>query len=262
MVKIPKRKNETLVRNMDEHVDVLVINAHPDDETRCAGTLAKLTKRGHSLGLVDLTDGEPTNFGSREVRIEEAKRAAKVLGASFRETLQEPNRLLTDSIETRATVAYWVRRLTPKIVITMSEDPIHPDHVQLPKIVESGLFYARLNQWDQYAIPSLTRLQEYPAHMPNRLFFSIGRSTVNQLEISFIVDITETIDKKIEAITCYESQFQRAIKTNPGQIERKYKSRTAYWGSHIDCAYGEPFLSRRMLGIDDPISAILPVRYG
>ena len=61
---------------MVDHVDVLVINAHPDDETRCAGTLAKLTQKGYSLGLLDLTDGEPTNFGNREVRIEEAKRAA------------------------------------------------------------------------------------------------------------------------------------------------------------------------------------------
>ncbi len=247
---------------MVEHVDILVINAHPDDETRCAGTLAKLTKKGYSLGLLDLTNGEPTNFGAPDIRKKEALMSAKVLGASFREICDEPNRLLTDSVSTRAIVAYWVRRLTPLVIFTMAEDPIHPDHVQLPRIVENGLFYARLEQWSQYNIETLQRLEEYPAHMPNRLFFSIGRSTVNQLEVSFIVDITETIETKIEAIKCYESQFRRVLSTDPEQLEKKYRSRTAYWGSHIDCAYGEPFLSRRMLGIDDPISSILPVRYG
>jgi len=144
----------------------------------------------------------------------------------------------------------------------MAQDVIHPDHIILPRLVENGIFYARLNQWDQYPNPGLRALNDLPPHMPNRLFFSVGRAPVNQLQISFIVDTTETINSKIDLLKCYASQMGESMKKNPTGWADKYLSRDAYWGEHIDTKYGEPFLSRRMIGIDDPITAILPVRYG
>ena len=247
---------------MVDHVDILVVNAHPDDETICSGTLAKLTQKGHSLGLLDLTNGEPTNYGNPETRLKEAQKAAKILGASFRKTLDKPNRLLFDSIETRAYVAYWIRKLTPKCIIAMGQDPIHPDHIQLNNIVKRGIFYARLDQWEQYENPDLNKLSEFKPHMPDRLFFSVGRVNVNEQDISFIVDITDTMETKLDVYRCYKSQFGLAIEKDIEGWERRYRGRAAYWGQQIDREYGEPFQSRRMLNIEDPVNDIKPIRYG
>ena len=75
-------------------VDILVFNAHPDDEIHVAGTLSVLSDMGYKLGIIDLTNGEPTKNGSPELRLAESQAAAKVLGAEVRQTLDFQNRLL------------------------------------------------------------------------------------------------------------------------------------------------------------------------
>src|SRR4051794_35680344 len=99
-------------------LDVIAVGAHPDDvEIACGGTLAKLAKQGYSVGIIDLTDGEPTQISpGREVRLAEAKQAAEMLGATVRVTLDLPNRRLFDSFEARVLLAKEFRKYRPKIV--------------------------------------------------------------------------------------------------------------------------------------------------
>ena len=98
-------------------VDVISIGAHPDDvEIAMGGAVAKMVSRGLTVGILDLTDGEPTPAGSPEIRAREAKRAAEVLGVEWRITLDMPNRALFDSVENRGAVAAVLREHRPKTV--------------------------------------------------------------------------------------------------------------------------------------------------
>src|SRR3569833_221757 len=100
-------------------LDLIAVGAHPDDvEIACGGTLARLARKGYRVGIVDLTDGEPTPLSpGPDVRLEEARRAAEILGATVRENLNLPNRRLFDGFEERVALAKLFRRYRPKVVI-------------------------------------------------------------------------------------------------------------------------------------------------
>src|SRR5262245_26925745 len=102
-----------------EPLDLLAVGAHPGDvEIECGGTLARLVRLGYRVGIVDLTDGEPTpRSPSPAVRLAEARRAADILGVPFRETLSLTNRRLFDCFEARTTLAKLIRRLRPRVVL-------------------------------------------------------------------------------------------------------------------------------------------------
>ena len=103
----------------DQKLDVIAVGAHPDDvEIACGGTLAKLAQQGYRVGIVDLTDGEPTPASpGPEVRLAEARAAAEVLGAKVRVTLDLPNRRLFDTFEARVALAKQFRKYRPRLVI-------------------------------------------------------------------------------------------------------------------------------------------------
>src|SRR5436190_14652684 len=101
----------------EERLDVIAVGAHPDDvEIACGGTLARLVEQGYRVGIIDLTDGEPTPHSpGPTVRLAEARAAADVLGVHYRETLDLPNRRLFDSFEARVLLAKRFRKLKPKV---------------------------------------------------------------------------------------------------------------------------------------------------
>ena len=138
----------------DLQLDVLAVGAHPDDiEIACGGTLAKLAQQGHRVGIVDLTDGEPTpGSPGPEVRLAEARRAAEVLGAVHRVTLDLPNRRLFDTFEARVALAKEIRKHRPRLVIGLGgkTPTASPDHYQASLIIEAAAFYAKLTKWDEH----------------------------------------------------------------------------------------------------------------
>ena len=241
-------------------LDVLIFNAHPDDEVMIGGTIGVMTKRNYSVGIVDLTDGEPTSRGSHEQRRQEAQDAAQALKLKLRHTLEFKNRLLVDTLPSRIAVAKYVRMYQPKIVITMADDPIHPDHIALNQIVNQGLFYARLSKWDEDSDPELQKLEMFPAHMPDRVFFYPVRVRPDQVKVDFIIDTTDGWDLKVAAINCYESQF--GSDEGRGQWINRVRCRDRSWGYHINSPYGEPYQRRRTLSIEDPVTAFQSVKYG
>jgi LmbE family N-acetylglucosaminyl deacetylase len=193
----------------DEPLDVMAVGAHPDDvEIACGGTLAKLARQGYRVGIVDLTDGEPTpGSAGPEVRLAEAREAAAVLGAACRATLDLPNRRLFDTFEARVALAKQFRRHRPRLVIGLgARTPLaSPDHYQARLITEAAVFYAKLTKWDEH-FDSLA-----PHGVPAFLYaFLAFRSLAPEAPAAVVVDIGDVLDTKLAAIGCYKSQFPPA----------------------------------------------------
>jgi LmbE family N-acetylglucosaminyl deacetylase len=187
-------------------LDIIAVGAHPDDiEIACGGTLAKLAQQGHRVGMIDLTDGEPTpGSAGPEVRLAEARRAAEVLGAVHRVTLDLPNRRLFDCFEARVALAKEFRKFRPRLVIGLGgKTPLaSPDHYQASLIIEAAVFYAKLTKWDEH-------FDGLPPHViPRRLECFLAFHTLSPVACgAMVADIGDTLDKKLAAIACYASQF-------------------------------------------------------
>jgi N-acetylglucosamine malate deacetylase 1 len=193
----------------DLTLDVLAVGAHPDDiEIACGGTLAKLAQQGYRVGIVDLTDGEPTPGSTGpEVRLAEARRAAEVLGVASRVTLDLPNRRLFDTFEARVALAKEIRRHRPRLVLGLGgkTPTASPDHYQASLIIEAAVFYAKLTKWDEH-------FAGLPPHIvPRRLECFLAFHTLSPTDRGMIVvDIGDTLETKLAAIACYTSQFPAA----------------------------------------------------
>ena len=144
---------------LPEPLDVIAVGAHPDDvEIGCGGTLAKLVAQGFRVGIVDITDGEPTPRSSGpEERLAEATKAASVLGVVHREQLGFPNRKLFDCFEVRVALAKFFRRHRPRLVLGIGDKTpmASPDHAQALAITEAAVFYSRLTKWMMSSITCL-----------------------------------------------------------------------------------------------------------
>src|SRR3954470_1466748 len=188
-------------------LDFLAVGAHPDDvEIACGGTLAALARKGYKVGIVDLTDGEPTPLSpGPDVRLEEARRAAEVLGVHARINLNLPNRRLFDNFESRVALAKVFRRHRPKMILGFGGKTVlaSPDHYQAMLITDAAVFYSRLTKWDEH-------FDGLPVHtIANQLSFPIALHGLDMPESSgyVIADIGATLDVKLEAIRAYETQF-------------------------------------------------------
>jgi N-acetylglucosamine malate deacetylase 1 len=188
-------------------LDVIAVGAHPDDvEIACGGTLASLVDAGYRVGIIDLTDGEPTpRSPGPEVRLAEAKAAGEVLGVHLRTLLHLPNRRLFDSFEARVKLAIEFRKHRPRLVIGLGDrTPMaSPDHWQAMQITDAAVFYSRLTKWDEH-------FQNLPPHtIARQLYCMLGQplSGSPMPGGQVIIDITNTLERKIAAIRCYKTQF-------------------------------------------------------
>lgn len=208
-IEVVRRYSKATVYTIDdqiETVDVMAVGAHPDDvEIACGGTLARLAKQGYRVGIIDLTDGEPTpGSPGPEVRLAEARRAAVVLQASVRITLALPNRRLFDTFEARIALARQFRRYRPRLVIGLgSSTPLaSPDHEQAARITEAAVFYSRLSKWDEY-------FEGVPPHAIGAYlycFLSLRQLAPREANL-IVIDISDVLETKLESIRCYTSQF-------------------------------------------------------
>jgi len=220
--------------------NILAVGAHPDDvELGMGATIAKLARLGHKVTILDLTDGEPTPCGSKEKRREESLRSAQVLGVEERITLDLPNRYLEDTILARNELAIHIRRIRPEIVFCHFWMDKHPDHLAASKLTEAAVFYAKLVRSEILREPWEVSKIYY--------FYAIHlRSNINP---SFIIDVSQDFHKKLLALKSYESQF---IENEKNAFVFDYlKNQAQYFGSLIKRDYGEPFVSKECIGIDD-----------
>jgi bacillithiol biosynthesis deacetylase BshB1 len=216
---------------------VLVLAPHPDDaEIALGGTAAALVREGWRVVFCDLTDGEPTPVGSPERRRAEAARAAEILGTE-RIMLDLPNRYLLDGVEARKQVAAVIRSVRPEWLFVPYWEDAHPDHVQAAALCEAARFYAKLTRTDIPGEP----------HYPRRVvhFFSTHYRMVRRP--SFVFDVSETFEQKMESLRAYQSQF--GPERGNQRVLEAVAAAAAYYGSLIGVAYGEPFVLREELGV-------------
>jgi N-acetylglucosamine malate deacetylase 1 len=221
-------------------LDVLVIAPHPDDaELGAGGAILKLLAAGRTVGVLDLTDGEPTPFGSREIRRRETDAATKILGLSWRENLGLPNRSLEPTLEARHKLAAVMRRTRPRWLFAPYWIDAHPDHVAATELVEAARFWAKLTKSDIPGDP----------HHPERTYnyFCVHLRLAPQP--AFVLDISDVWDKKLAAIRSYESQFITGRPTAPSTFLDQLRDEAAYWGKAIGVQYGEPYACREPLGL-------------
>jgi len=219
-------------------LDVLVIAPHPDDaELGMGGSIALMRSRGMAVGILDLTDGEPTPRGSVEVRAKEAAEAARALGVEWRENLGLPNRRLRASIAARGALAGVIRRTRPRWLFAPHWVDAHPDHVAATRLVEAARFWAKLTKCD---------LPGEPWH-PQRVFHYACVHLKAVRRPAFVVDISATYESKARALACFTSQFVPSAGA-PGILER-VAAADAWWGSMIGRRHGEPFWSREPVAL-------------
>ncbi len=235
-----------------EPLDIVAVGAHPDDiEVACGGTLAELSSQGYRVGLIDLTDGEPTpGSQSPSERFAEAEAAAKTLGVAYRKIMHLPNRRLMDCFESRIALATELRRVRPKVVIGFgNKTPLaSPDHYQAMQITDAAIFYCRLTKWDEH----FSGLEPYT--IQRQLYFRIPLEPVASLSTDgqIVMDITNHLETKLASIACYRSQFSK----RPNVIER-IRSAAIICGASAGYNAGESFTSSRALGTQDLIQAVL-----
>ena len=227
-------------------LDVLAIMAHPDDvELTCGGTLLAAAALGRRTGIVDLTAGETGSRGTVEIRAAEAQRAAAVLGVTVRENLHLPDAHLVNSIEAREVVIRAIRRLRPTIVITHARQGRHPDHIAAAQLVRDACFLAGLKNL----------VKELPAFRPRKVVHAMSFRE-DAIAPSFVVDISEVFEKKLQAIACYTSQFDGLTQAgevypNGEPLPDIIRHQAAHYGTLIRRMYGEPFHTTETLRVTD-----------
>ena len=236
---------------LPDPLDVVAVGAHPDDvEIACGATLAKLVQQGYRVGIIDLTDGEPTpNSPGPEARLKEAQAAAQVLGVHERIQLDLPNRRLFDCFEHRIRLAMELRRWRPGLVIGFGDKTpmASPDHWQAMQITDAAIFYSRLSKWDPH-------FDGLPVHnIPQHLYFrlAVEPDAIPGNSHHLIVDVSETIEQKIESISCYKSQFAH----KPNILDR-IRAAAIVTGAAAGKRAGESFAAAKPFAINDLIKTV------
>jgi N-acetylglucosamine malate deacetylase 1 len=238
--------------SLPEPLDVIAVGAHPDDvEIACGGTLARLSEQGYRVGIIDLTDGEPTPHSpGPEARLAEARAAAEALGIQRRITLKLSNRKLFDSFETRVALAIELRRYRPKLVLGFGEKtPLaSPDHWQAMQITDAAVFYARLTKWDD-------QFEHLPPHrIDAQLYYTLAFYSAAPMTGAghLISDITQTLPKKLAAVRCYATQFPEEKQGLFARLE----SWAHHYGEIAGFDAGELLVTPRTLGTRNLMGAL------
>jgi bacillithiol biosynthesis deacetylase BshB1 len=230
-------------------VDILAVGAHPDDvDLGCGGTLARLKKLGRSFGILDLTRGEMATRGTPEIRAQEAQDAAALLGASFRHSLDLGDGGLRTDRDAELAVIEVVRAARPLLVLGPLPEDRHADHVRAGRLVTDAAFYSGLRALST----------GHPAHRPQNVVF-FPATFVPQ--VSFVVDVTETLQTKLAAIRAFKSQFYdpkssapETFISSPAFLEG-ITARARFFGRMVNVEFAEGFISSRPPLLQDPIRA-------
>ena len=234
-------------------VDVLAIFAHPDDlELSVAGTLLKLKSLGYKTGALDVTRGEMGTRGTVEGRAEEAQKAAGIMRLDVRENLGLPDGHVWNDEASRTRLVRVLRRMRPKLIFTQQINDPHPDHDHIAVLVREASRLSSLRNYDQETGEQALRPAPVVAH-----------SVFSRLVVpSFIVDVSEFADAKMQSIAAHASQFYNPESKEPETrlTEKNFldqiRARMVYYGSLIGVDAGEPFYVREALNVEDPLALL------
>lgn len=225
-------------------LDILVFGAHPDDvELGCAGTILKHIKQGLKVGIIDLTNGELGTRGTSHTRSNETKKATKVLGVHIRENMGFKDGFFENNESNRLNLIKKIRKYQPEIVITNAPSDRHPDHGRASDLTLDSCFLSGLEK-----INTNQKVWR-PKHIYHYIQF-------NNILPDFVVDISNEMDKKIESVLCYKTQFY-----NPNSNESEtiisskdflesIKYRAKDLGRQSNCKYAEGFITNQNLKVN------------
>ncbi|MGZ5188496.1 MAG: bacillithiol biosynthesis deacetylase BshB1 [Kaistella sp.] len=227
-------------------VDILAIGAHPDDvELGCGGALAKLISEGKTVAIVDLTQGELGTRGTNITRAEEAAEASQILGISARENLKMKDGFILNTEEYQLQIVKMIRKYQPDIVFANAIEDRHPDHAKASKLVSDACFLSGL-------IKIETQLdgEDQKQWRPKQVFHYIQWKNITP---DFVVDISDFMDKKIEACLAYKTQFYDPNSQEPmtpiatKDFLESLTYRAQDLGRLSGVAYAEGFTSEKLL---------------
>ena len=233
------------------NLDVLAIAAHPDDiEQTCGGTLIRMAEAGYRTGALDLTAGDMGTRGTPEQRVEESECAGRHMLLAWRGNLHFPDARLENTISARMTLAVKIRELKPRVVILPYWQARHPDHYRCCEMGFEACFLAGLKKLDEYSDP----------HRPQKILYS---SLYADVKPSFIVDISAQFERRMTALLSYTSQYGEvaeggALFPSEQEIRDRLGAIARFYGNQIGVKYGEPFVVKEAMQIDDIVS--MPVR--
>lgn len=241
-----------------QKLDILAIAVHPDDiELGCAGTLIKHANKGQKVGIVDLTEGELGTRGTPELRLQEAQNAAEVMGITVRENAGMADGFFRNDEEHQLKLITYIRKYQPDIVIANAPTDRHPDHGRASRLIADACFLAGLRKIETKNENGTAQ----EAWRPSRVYHMIQD---RYIEPTFIVDVTDTMDTKMEAVKCYKSQFHDPNSDEPVTyiategFLNGIKYRSSMFGKRIGTMYGEGFISEITPGLDDLSSLLKP----
>ena len=229
-------------------VELLAIAAHRDDvELTCGGTLAKAVRAGHRVGILDLTQGEMGTRGDAATRAAEAERAAQTIGVALRLNAKMPDAHLTNDEASRKKIVEIIRQAKPRVVILPYSVGRHPDHRIAAELGRDACYLAGLAKY----APG----KGGDAHRPYKLLYALAYRE-DPVKPTFVVDISDVFEVKMEAIRCYASQFTGAkaageIHPTGQDLYELIRVQSAHYGSLIRRRYGEPFYTAETLEVED-----------
>ena len=231
-------------------LDILAIGVHPDDvELSCAGTLLKHIAMGKKVGILDLSAGELGTRGSGELRLQEAAEAAKILGISVRNNLGMADGFFVNDREHQLEIIKKIREYQPEIVLCNAIQDRHPDHARASQLISEACFYSGLRK-----IGTKMNDEIQAAWRPKAVYHYIQD---RHLKADFVVDVTEFVDKKMESIKAYSSQFYNPDSKEPitpiavKNFLEVVTAKMALFGRDAGYTYAEGFTVERTIGVNN-----------
>lgn len=238
---------------MTPPLDILALAAHRDDvEQTCGGTLLKMAQRGHRTGILDLTQGEMGTRGSAEDRAREAAEAARILCTSWRQALDIPDGRVENTWENRLKVVRVLREQRPRVVVLPYWKGRHPDHYTASVLGYEACFLA-----------GLAKLNVAGATKPHRPFKIIYATLYYDVRPTFVVDITEQFEARLESLMAYQTQFSdqeagKGIFPARDEIRSRVEAMARFYGMLGGVTYAEPFLQKEVGLVED--LTLIPVK--
>lgn len=250
-------------------LDVLAIAAHRDDvEQTCGGTMLKMAQLGHRTGILDLTQGEMGTRGNADERANEANEAARILRVSWRHALDIPDGRVENTWENRLKVARVIREQRPRVVILPYWEGRHPDHYTASILGYEACFLAGLAKLDvnqsgrrhEDAVKTDTPAGGNEAHRPYKIVYA---TLYFDIRPTFVVDISEQFETRLQALMAYKSQFAdqeagKSIFPAEAEIRSRTESMARFYGMLGGVTYAEPFLQKEVGLVED--LTLIPVK--
>jgi bacillithiol biosynthesis deacetylase BshB1 len=231
-------------------LDILAFGVHPDDvELGCAGTIMAAIDQGKKVGIVDLTRGELGTRGTTTTRTQEAAAAANIMGVQVRENLDMADGFFVNDEAHQRKIIALIRKYQPDVILANAPEDRHPDHGRSAKLVSDAAFLSGLRKVETIH-EGITQTAWRPAYT----FHYIQDRFIQP---SFVIDITAYMERKMEAVLAYGTQFTNADTSEPQtyisspQFLETVKARAIMLGKRIGVGYAEGYITEKIIGFSN-----------